>query len=67
VQLTTAECDTEQTLCVTLETGQEVSKNTAELQAVKKTKKYFLFSQTGKTEHSNNDMMLSIKVHPKIT
>ena len=67
VQLTTVECDTEQILCVTLKTGQEVSKNTAELQEVKKKKQYFLFSQTGKTEHSNNDMMLSIKIHPKFT
>jgi len=34
----TVECDTEQILYVTLKTGQEVSTNTAELQAVKKRK-----------------------------
>lgn len=67
MQLMTDECDTEQILCVTLKMGQEVSKNTAELQAVKKKKRYFLFSQTGKTEHSNNDMMLRIKIHLKFT
>lgn len=42
----TVECDTEQILYVTLKTRQEISKNTAELQAVKKKKHYFLFSQT---------------------
>lgn len=47
VQLMTAESDTEQILYVTLKTGQKISKNTAELQAVKKQKQYFLFSQTG--------------------
>lgn len=62
----TVEFETEQILCVTLKTGQEVSKNTAELQAVKKKKQYFQFSQTGKTEHSNNEVM-SIKIHPKFT
>lgn len=50
-----------------LKTRQEVSKNTAELQVVRKKKHYFLFSQTGKTEHSNDDVMLSIKTHPKYT
>jgi hypothetical protein len=67
MQLMMVECDTEQILCVTLKTGEEVSANTAELQAVKKKKHYFLFSQTGKTEHSNNDMMLSINIHLKFT
>jgi len=66
VQLLTVECDTEQILCVTLTTGQEVSKNTEELQAVKMKKQYFLFSQTGETEHSNNDVMLSIKILPNL-
>jgi len=56
----TVECDTQQILCVTLKTGQDVSKNMAELQAVKKKKQYFLFSQTGKTELSNNEVMLFI-------
>jgi hypothetical protein len=37
------------------------------LQAVRKKKHYFPFSQTGKTEHSNNNVMLSIKIHPKFT
>ena len=63
----TVECDTEQTLCVTLKTGQNISNNMAELQAVKKKKQYFIFFQTGKTEHSNNEVMLSIKIHPKFT
>ena len=43
VHLMTVECDTEQIVCVTLKTGQQVSKNTAELQAVKKKRQYFLF------------------------
>jgi len=63
----TVDCDTEQILCVTLKTGQDVSKNMAELQAVKKKKQYFLFSQTGKIEHSNTEVMLSIKIHPIFT
>jgi len=67
VQLLTDECDKEQILCVTLKTGKDGSKNTAELHAVKKKKQYFIFSQTGKTEHSNNEVMLSIRIHPKFT
>jgi len=63
----TVECDTEQTLCVTLKTGQDISKNMAELQAVKKKKQYILFSQTGKTEHPNYEVMLHIKIHPRFT
>jgi hypothetical protein len=63
----TVECDTEQILCVTLKTGKQVSKNTAELQAVKKKRQYFLFSQIVKRERSNYDVMLSIKIHPKFT
>jgi len=66
VHLMTDECDTEQIVCVTLKTGQQVSKNTAELQAVKNKMQYFLFSQIGKTEHSNY-VMLSTKIHPKFT
>jgi len=58
---------TEQILCFTIKTGQNVSKNMAELQTVKKKKQYFLFSQTGKTEHSKNEVMLSIKVLIKFT
>lgn len=33
---------------------------------LKREKQYFLFSQIGKTEHSNNDMMLSKKLIPNL-
>ena len=67
MQLLTDECDKEQILCVTLKTGQDISKNMAELHAVKKKKQHLIFSQTGKTEHSNNEVTLSIRIHPKFT